>query len=930
MRMKKYILAAAALVLLTAAPARAEEFSSPGTRAWTVPGGAAKIRVEAWGGGGAGGRGVKTSNHHVSGFGGGAGGYASKEISVTPGDVYQVTVGSGGKSPGAGGSNSEFSKGGQVVVGAGGGGGGMSGSTNGQSASGAGAGAGGTNVSYVQKSKLISDYDNDNSSGNIRQLLNYERDGSLFAIAARYLYSAFAPAIALAQTDEALAPAFDAFYSGVAGQGGKGYAGDVTQKGADGGGYSSVGGNPYASSGGGAPMGGAGGSRGRLGRDGIGCCVSSDTWAMDGSVPGGAGGGSDTGVGGFGADGRVVVTVIENQPVSTNPGSQPDQPGPSTAVAHEPEGWVDGSSCTALSGWAYDQDTPEDQLSVRLYEGPKESGRQLAALATDRYRPDVNQSKGISGNHGFAYAIPSSLKDGVIHMVYAYAADSGGTGREVALAGSPKPVDCLSDISQTTTRTINDPVVGITASPASLSAPGTVSLAWLSTGASECRVSWSAGSKAPLGSEVSPLISSATTFSVTCTAPGGGSATDSVTVPVSYAPASSDGVDPAAQAGSTNAVSWVRIDAPASVRPGQTIVFSAVVKNTGTKTWGTNYRFVMKGSDHRGLQEVPPPYSVTPGQSATVNFVATAPASAALSVAYRQAASALLAQASGVSFDQTYYFQALEPGIEWFGPEPSKTLQVSASAVQDPPVSVTPPTQGGTAGSGSGSGSAQCSISKGSDGPLSLSLSGGTATIRWDYPGGSCAAANPSWMGSQSNTSQGSVTVSVSRTTTWSAVCAGGGFPPAFSKPSVSVSCPSGSQSAPVPVPDFTVSATSPIKMQAIGGVGGTTNPSTISIGAANGFSSPVAVTVVLPAEFAGLEAEYSWNGGGFDAVSTRTIQPTSNGYPPTTLSIRLSGGTVPAGSHIVTIRAVGGTVPARTTSFAIDANSVDLQYREQ
>lgn len=89
---------------------------------FTVPSGVTTITVECWGGGGAGGGSTSDNN---GGGGGGGGAYASKTISVTPGDVIPFTVGAGGTTGTGNGSNggtTTFQT--NVVVAAGGNGGG--------------------------------------------------------------------------------------------------------------------------------------------------------------------------------------------------------------------------------------------------------------------------------------------------------------------------------------------------------------------------------------------------------------------------------------------------------------------------------------------------------------------------------------------------------------------------------------------------------------------------------------------------------------------------------------------------------------------------------------------------------------------------------------------------------------------------------------
>lgn len=76
-----------------------QTFTSTGT--WTAPVGVFSVQAEVWGAGGSGGKSGGGTNVAT---GAGGGGYAKKiTISVTPGNVYTVTVGTGG--PGSTGGN---------------------------------------------------------------------------------------------------------------------------------------------------------------------------------------------------------------------------------------------------------------------------------------------------------------------------------------------------------------------------------------------------------------------------------------------------------------------------------------------------------------------------------------------------------------------------------------------------------------------------------------------------------------------------------------------------------------------------------------------------------------------------------------------------------------------------------------------------------
>ncbi len=88
---------------------------------WTVPSGVTTLKLRLWGGGGAGGNGFGTA-----GGGGAGGGYSEGYYSVTPGQYFQVSVGSGGAGANTPGSASNFGS----VASAGGGAAGANGTAN--------------------------------------------------------------------------------------------------------------------------------------------------------------------------------------------------------------------------------------------------------------------------------------------------------------------------------------------------------------------------------------------------------------------------------------------------------------------------------------------------------------------------------------------------------------------------------------------------------------------------------------------------------------------------------------------------------------------------------------------------------------------------------------------------------------------------------
>ncbi|HEY0908158.1 MAG TPA: PKD domain-containing protein [Candidatus Paceibacterota bacterium] len=218
--------------------------------------------------------------------------------------------------------------------------------------------------------------------------------------------------------------------TGDMGFGGQANGGDINVAGQSGAPYTEYDGGPYASNGGSAYNGGQGGSRGRCGNDGA--CPGShlgSPWATNGGFPGGGGGGSDVGQGGFGANGQVTIEVVSVVSV------------PQTPVS--PIGFIDGASCDVITGWTYDPDNSSVSNGVHFYT---DNNVLIGNTEADQPRQDVNDANGVSGNHGFSFPTPASLKDGQTHNIYAYGLNTNGAGENAILSGSPKQITgCTTD-----------------------------------------------------------------------------------------------------------------------------------------------------------------------------------------------------------------------------------------------------------------------------------------------------------------------------------------------------------------------------------------------------------------------------------------------------------------------------------------------------
>jgi thermitase len=129
----------------------------------------------------------------------------------------------------------------------------------------------------------------------------------------------------------------------------------------------------------------------------------------------------------------------------------------------QPVGVVDEYSCSKVRGWSYDPDEPGKSIAVHVYINgavgtPNAEGHDTGETSVNR--PDVNSARGISGVHGFDWALPDKYRDGKSHEVFVYAIDSqGGTNPEI---GRGNTGNCPS--SDTTPTVTNPPSVTISPS----------------------------------------------------------------------------------------------------------------------------------------------------------------------------------------------------------------------------------------------------------------------------------------------------------------------------------------------------------------------------------------------------------------------------------------------------------------------------------
>ncbi len=105
-------------------------------------------------------------------------------------------------------------------------------------------------------------------------------------------------------------------------------------------------------------------------------------------------------------------------------------------------GYLDTASCGAITGWSEDPDSPGTAVKVNLtFDAPLgKSGSGTIQTSANVHRSDLCTSIG-SCDHGYSVAMPTGVRDGKAHTVYAYGHDVQGGAAQV-LTRAPKTFTC--------------------------------------------------------------------------------------------------------------------------------------------------------------------------------------------------------------------------------------------------------------------------------------------------------------------------------------------------------------------------------------------------------------------------------------------------------------------------------------------------------
>ena len=102
-------------------------------------------------------------------------------------------------------------------------------------------------------------------------------------------------------------------------------------------------------------------------------------------------------------------------------------------------GFVDGATCTTISGWAADRNSLNTSINVEIYDGTT----LLTTVLANNSRPDVASYLGSSSYalYGFSVATPTELLNGASHTVHVKFSSS-----TTELTGSPVTLTCGTNL----------------------------------------------------------------------------------------------------------------------------------------------------------------------------------------------------------------------------------------------------------------------------------------------------------------------------------------------------------------------------------------------------------------------------------------------------------------------------------------------------
>ncbi|HTC50383.1 MAG TPA: hypothetical protein VK700_00445 [Steroidobacteraceae bacterium] len=311
------------------------------------------------------------------------------------------------------------------------------------------------------------------------------------------------------------------------------------------------------------------------------------------------------------------------------------------------------------------------------------------------------------------------------------------------------------------------PVASISAAATTVGSGGTTTLTWTSTNATACTGSdgWT-GALSPSGSQMTAALTTSTTFSLTCSGPGGTSSPAAVTVVVAPAATVTLMANPqTVVAGGTSTLTWTSTNATSCTASGGWSGAQATggTQATAALTTSTTYSLTCTGP---GGASAPAAVTIAVG-------AVTPPATVSLTA---NPQSVVVGATSTLTWTSTNATSCTASG-GWTGAQATSGTQVTAALTTSTTYSLT------CTGAGGASAPAAVTIAVGAVAPpatVSLAANpqtvaaGATSTLTWTSTNGTSCTASGGWTGAQA-TSGTQVTAGLTASTTYSLTCTGAG-----------------------------------------------------------------------------------------------------------------------------------------------------------
>jgi hypothetical protein len=330
------------------------------------------------------------------------------------------------------------------------------------------------------------------------------------------------------------------------------------------------------------------------------------------------------------------------------------------------------------------------------------------------------------------------------------------------------------------------PVASISAAATTVGSGGTTTLTWTSTNATACTGSdgWT-GALSPSGSQMTAALTTSTTFSLTCSGPGGTSSPAAVTVVVAPAATVTLMANPqTVVAGGTSTLTWTSTNATSCTASGGWSGAQATggTQATAALTTSTTYSLTCTGP---GGASAPAAVTIAVG-------AVTPPATVSLTA---NPQSVVVGATSTLTWTSTNATSCTASG-GWTGAQATSGTQVTAALTTSTTYSLT------CTGAGGASTPAAVTVVVAPVATVTLMASpqsvaaGATSTLTWTSTNATSCTASGGWTGTEP-TGGTQVTAALTTSTSYSLTCTGPG----------GLSAPSAVTVAVVPVPTVTLAA---------------------------------------------------------------------------------------------------------------------------